>query len=155
MTSSLKASHEVRVFLEFVERSELPIDPQTIESRNPPEPDIRCIDSSTGLPRAFELVQLTDPRLAKDISDQSKHGEPAQFRWTADSTEAVYRGKLAKNYTTDCPVELLCYAALTVSPDDLVVPTLWEMIGRLGFGPFDRVWFLGEDGCYFVDERSP
>jgi hypothetical protein len=155
MSASLKASHEVRIFLEFVERSQLPIDPQTVESRKSPEPDIRCVDSSTGRPRAFELVRLTDPQLAKDNSRQIKHGEKAQFRWTADPTESTYRDKVQKNYTTDCPVELLVYADLTASPDDLVVPTLREMIDRLGFGPFHRVWFLGEDGGYFIDERQP
>ena len=43
MSASLKASHEVRIFLEFVERRQLPIDPQTVESRKSPEPDIRCV----------------------------------------------------------------------------------------------------------------
>jgi hypothetical protein len=107
--------------------------------------------------RVFEGVGVSPSPVScrKDNSRQIKHGEKAQFRWTADPTESTYRDKVQKNYTTDCPVELLVYADLTASPDDLVVPTLREMIDRLGFGPFHRVWFLGEDGGYFIDERQP
>lgn len=148
-----KAAHEVRVFLEFAARGPLKIDPQTIESRPTPEPDIRCVDSTTGRPRAFELVQLTDEKLAKDVSRQAKHGEEARFRWTADQTEATYRDKVEKSYTTDCAVELLVYAGLNVTPDDVVIPTLHEMIDRVGFGQFERVWLMGEDDCYLIDER--
>jgi hypothetical protein len=151
MSASSKAAHEVKIFLEFIEKSRLPIDPHTVESRNPQEPDIRCIDSTAG-PRAFELVQLTDPQLAQDIARQ-RTGEEAQFHWTADSTEAVYRGKVTKRYETDGPIELLCYAALTGSPDDLVIATLEDAIDRLGFGQFERVWFLGQNRSYLIRER--
>ena len=50
----------------------------------------------TPAPRAFELVQLTDPEIARDISRQNNHGAGAQFRWTADSAEAAYRAKCAR-----------------------------------------------------------
>ena len=43
-----KADRERRVFEEFVRKSGLPIDVATIESREPPEPDIRCFHSHDG-----------------------------------------------------------------------------------------------------------
>jgi hypothetical protein len=146
-----KAARERAVFLRFVERCHLSIDPRTVESRSAAtnEPDIRCIDSTTGKPRAFELVQLTDERMMKNLGRQSWHGG-----WVGDPTEATYRKKAAKTYQTDCPVELLVYGDPECF-DDVVAPKLEEIIGRIGFGPFHRVWLMGEDGCYLVGERLP
>src|ERR1700691_5673040 len=92
-TDETKAARERRVFLRFVERCQLSIDSGTVESRSAAtnEPDIRCVDSTTGKPRAFELVQLTDERMMKNLGAQSWHGG-----WVGDPTEAIYRKKAAR-----------------------------------------------------------
>jgi hypothetical protein len=73
MPSLDKAAHEVTVFKEFVAKSRLPIDVATIESREPDEPDIRCLHDTDG-PIAFELVQ---PR------NREERGGPNQTRHRA------------------------------------------------------------------------
>jgi hypothetical protein len=84
-----KAAQEIRVFREFVERSGLLIDPTTVQNRPPPEPDIRCVAAGEG-PVAFELVELCNPELAKDIGDQIKRGTSAKFLMLDDPGPAAF-----------------------------------------------------------------
>jgi hypothetical protein len=51
-----KERHERDVFSGFVAASALPIDPVTVENRQPPEPDIRCM--TPGGPCGFELSEI-------------------------------------------------------------------------------------------------
>ena len=150
MSSLDKVEHEVKVFEEFVAKSGLPIDAATIESREPDEPDIRCVHGTDG-PIAFELVQLTSPEIAKNVGDQIKRGAKPEANWTGDPTEDAIRRKIAKKYETDCPIELLCYTALTVSTDDEILDTI-ERTSDQGFGPFRRIWLLGEEVCRVAAE---
>ena len=52
-----KANREMQVFLEFLQKSELPIKRDSVENRMPPEPDILCRHKEQGFV-AFELVEL-------------------------------------------------------------------------------------------------
>jgi hypothetical protein len=153
MSSLDKAKHEVKVFKEFVAKSGLPIDAATIESREPDEPDIRCVHDTDG-PIAFELVQLTSPEIAKNVGDQIKRGAKSETNWTVDPTGDAIRGKIAKKYETDCPIELLCYAALTVSTDDQILDTIERITSDQGLGPFRRIWLLGEEVCRVAAESQ-
>ena len=144
-----KAARELRVFLEFAEKSKLAIDPATIESRPPPEPDVRCSIHNVGAV-AFELVELCNPELAKDIADQTKKGTPAKFLMLDDPSDAAFLSKLHKPYSTKLPIELLCYTGRTVALDDSILPTLRDLAQEHGLGPFRRVWFLGEETCEIV-----
>jgi hypothetical protein len=146
MSSSAKASKEVRLFLEFLERSRLPVDPSTVESREPPEPDVRCVIQQDG-PVAFELVEICNSELAKDIGDQLRRGTKPRFHMLDDLSRAAFLGKLRKNYHTDEPIELLCYTGRTAVPDDRSLLTLRDLADCHGLGPFRRVWFLGEKTC--------
>ena len=142
-----KAAREIRVFREFVERSGLPIDPTTVQNRPPPEPDIRCVVAGEGSV-AFELVELCNPDLAKDIGDQTKRGTRAKFLMLDDPGPAALRRKLSNVYPTDAPIELVCYTGRTAVPDDLSLITLRDtMDNHQGTHPFRRVWFLGEETC--------
>lgn len=58
-----KAQGERRIFRMFAEISGLNVDLSSIQSREPPEPDISCLVDS--LPVAFELVQAIDTGLAQ------------------------------------------------------------------------------------------
>jgi hypothetical protein len=153
MSSLDKAEHEVKVFEEFVAKSGLPIDAATIESREPDEPDIRCVHDTEG-PIALELVQLTSPEIAKNVGDQNKRGAKPEFNWTGDPTEGAIRGKIAKEYVTDCPIELLCYTRWTVSTDDLILETIERITSDQGLGPFRRIWLLGEEVCCVAAESQ-
>jgi hypothetical protein len=146
-----KAAREIRVFREFVERSGLPIDPTTVQNRPPPEPDIRCVVAGAG-PVAFELVELCNPDLAKDLGDQTKRGTPAKLHMGLDNPgPAVLRRKLSNVYLTDAPIELVCYTGRTAATDDLSLITLHDtMNNHQGHHPFRRIWFLGEETCEVV-----
>jgi hypothetical protein len=55
-----------------------------VQNRPPPEPDIRCVVAGEG-PVAFELVELCNPELAKDLGDQTKRGTPAKLHMGPDN----------------------------------------------------------------------
>jgi len=58
---------EIRIFIEFARAASPGIDINSIESRDPPQPDILCSDSTTGM-RAFELAELIDRIFARDLA---------------------------------------------------------------------------------------
>ena len=51
---------ELRVFRHFVQVARLPVIPESIEKRYPPEPDVHC-RLSHGEHVAFELVEICNP----------------------------------------------------------------------------------------------
>jgi hypothetical protein len=145
-----KAQRERAIFLRFVRAACPDIDPATIESRPPPEPDISCA-TFIGHGLAFELAELCPPDVAKAISDDLKRGRGATFVRTADPTQRILVNKLRKRYVSAVAVDLLCYAdGLLVTSDDVVLDVMRETIGAEGFGSFRSIWFLGEDGGVLV-----
>jgi hypothetical protein len=148
-----KAARELRVFREFIALAGLPIDPTTVENREPPEPDIRCVIDGLG-PTGFELVELCNSELAKDIGDQRKRGTPPKFLMLDDPSPAALRSKLRKVYQTDLPIELVCYSGRTAVPDDLSALTLRDVIGSEGTGSFRRIWFLGNRKCEVIADSE-
>ena len=58
-----KAQHERLVFLGFTKAARMQIDEDSVEVRNPPEPDIRC--SCEGHSTYFELGRLLDQGLQR------------------------------------------------------------------------------------------
>lgn len=81
-----KASREMHVFLEFIEKSGLPIERDSVENRPPPEPDILCMHKEEGF-IAFELGELCNEEIAETIAKDIRSGntEP-RFMWIADPT---------------------------------------------------------------------
>ncbi len=148
-----KASHEIQVFLEFLQKSGLPIERDSVENRTPPEPDILCRHKQQGF-IAFELVELCDGEIARIPAEVVRSGntEP-RFMWTADPSRQIICNKLEKKYQTKHPIELLCYTAgRLVTPDNVIIPTVQHIIELSGFGMFQRVWLLGEEACQIIAE---
>ena len=102
-----KASREKQVFLEFIQKSGLPIDLDSVENRVPPEPDILCRHQTQGF-IAFELVSLRDADIARATAPGKTE---SVFMWTADPTPQTICNKLQKHYATPHPIELLCYSS--------------------------------------------
>jgi hypothetical protein len=143
-----KASREMQVFLEFLQKSRLPIERDSVENRTPPEPDILCKHKEQGF-IAFELVELCNGEFARIPAEvvPSENTEP-RFMWTADPSSRIICNKLGKKYQTKHPIELLCYTdARLVTPDDVIIPTIQLIIELRGLGMFRRVWLLGEEAC--------
>ena len=55
-----RIEEELRTFRHFVQVARLPVVPESIEKRYPPEPDMRC-RLSHGEEVAFELVEICNP----------------------------------------------------------------------------------------------
>ncbi len=139
-----KSRRELKIFSDFVLRSGLPIDPSSVEKRNPPEPDILCKVGKEGFLR-FELVEICDDSLAETISYQRKLNNPGPvFLRLGNTGDSTLKNKRSKQYLTNYPIELLCYTdGRNVSPPDMIISKI-----RFYFdcerGPFRRIWFMGE-----------
>jgi len=106
-----KPQHELSVFLDFAKAAGISIDTSTVESRNPPEPDIRCICASE--PVYFELGRILDPYMQNRRKKALKNA-PTQVSVNTNRAGVPERDmlqeKLSKHYQTDgVPLELLLY----------------------------------------------
>lgn len=143
-----KGEIEKNIFQDFLKRSGLPINPDTVEKRAPPEPDILC-QRADGTFVAIELVEICDSNLAKAISRADSH-----YIRTTDPSQDVIERKLTKNYTAQHDIELLCYlGGRVVTPDDCVIPNITPLFQN-GDHVFKRVWLLGNKGIYLIWETS-
>ena len=139
-----KGEREVAVFLRFLEASQLPIDPGSVEKRSPPQPDIHCRHRYEGN-IAFELVELCDPNLARSIATASE-----AYLHTSDPSSRIISKKLRRQYIADAPVELLCYTARRIiTPDNVILPAIKPYL-RSWQHVFRRAWLLGSKGIYIV-----
>lgn len=150
-SEATKGLEEVDVFRLFVARSGAPIDPLSVEKRNPPEPDLLCRHATDGLV-AFELANLCDPEIARVIAAGPKARSDAFS--TSDPSAEVVRKKLKKTYMTGHPIELLVYSdGRLITPDDVIIPTITPILESRG-GPYRRAWFMGEKTTCLIWEAS-
>jgi hypothetical protein len=106
-----KAQHERSLFLEFARAARLQVEEPSVEVRQPPEPDIRCI--CEGQPVYFELARLLDQGMQR-LRLKAMRNAPQPV--TCDPKDVglperdVLRPKLSKTYSTrGVPLELLLY----------------------------------------------
>ena len=141
---SKKSRRELVIFRDFAKRSSLPIIPDSIENRCPPEPDILCrLGADEWV--AFELKEICSPDLRKGISDSIKsRGQYTPYiRGTSEYEEEKINDAFEKNYETEHPTELLFYVGASFTFDDTIVPTIRDSCRRHSHR-FRRVWFMGE-----------
>lgn len=140
-SAQLKAAAERDAFTRFIallDETDLWL---SIESREPPEPDLLCMHKQRGLV-AFELVAITDPLIAQVNAGFGTSQDGG--RWTSDPTERIIRKKLGRTYTTPHQVELLVYNdLLVITPDDAIVETVSRWLDAKD-PPFSKAWFMGE-----------
>jgi hypothetical protein len=154
MSESSKRDRERRIFIEFIEKAQLSVDVETIESRCPPEPDILCWDKAQGFV-AFELVELFEPQIAKALTKAAK-ADHSPIMWCSDPTRSILLSKLGKFYATNYPAELICCTpGRLVSPDDQIIDVMQEVLDNEGAGSFRRIWLLGEEVCQMVRGSAP
>lgn len=139
-----QAIREFGAFERFIKLGLLPIDPNTVEKRPDPEPDILCRIEGQGMV-AFELAELCAEDVAKLVA------KPARgFTWTSDPSARIVRDKLTKTYLTPHRIELLLHTeGRLVSTDDMIIATIRPILQSRD-GPFQRVWLHGEHGGYEV-----
>ena len=141
-SSSTKLLHEQEIFRRFTKCLGTEMEWLSVESRNPPEPDLLCTHSVLGS-IAFELVSLTDPVIAK-IQDGGSKANQSVFS-TSDPSSRIVREKLHKKYVIDKNyIELLVYSeGRLITPDDVIIPTILPLFNSIPH-TFKRVWFMGE-----------
>ena len=108
-----------------------------------PRPAVqRCLSHSGA------TAVICAPVLARDLAELGRNPlrKPVQH-WSVDPTEAIYLQKIGKSYSAK-KVNLLLYVdGRNVMPDDVVQAGLESLVGRLGKGPFDRLWLMNATAC--------
>lgn len=148
MTSeaSKGAEVEIPVFREFIYYGSLALDPDSVQKREPPEPDLLC-RTTNGEVVAFELVEICDSNLAKNKKDGA-------YIRTSDPSFDIVKSKLSKRYITDAPIELLCYTnGRVVSPDSFIAERVIPLISETVF-QYRRIWLFGQRGVMLIWERG-
>jgi hypothetical protein len=113
----------------------------SVTNTKPPQPDLLCKHNERGFV-AFELVAITDPKIAQVSSGYVGKGESSFY--TTDPTERIIRKKLGRSYETPYPIELLVYNdLLTLTPDDVIVEIASNWLDSKDH-PFVRAWYMGE-----------
>jgi hypothetical protein len=140
-SAARKAETERSVFLAFAERlNELDVW-LSVESTDPPAPDLLCTHAVTGRV-AFELVAITDPLIAKVNAGWSEPGVSSYE--TSDPTERIIRKKLRSRYETQHPLELIAYNDnLVITPEEAIISRLRSWLDATNH-PFRRAWYMGE-----------
>ena len=141
-----KAAREMRVFEDFINRSGLLIDWQSISKCDPPEPDILCMVSGEYV--AFELAEVCSPEIPREISSVPQTGGVSKFIRSSNPVSEIARKKIkkSKNYRTDYPIELLFYTSgRVVQPAEMSIASIRDAFSS-DAGRFRRVWFMGEHG---------
>ena len=137
-----KSQRELNVFREFAERSGLPIVSDSIEKRDPDEPDILCWITGQGYV-AFELKEWCAEDIAETIYKARKNPENPMFTWSSSPTCEFLRRTKSKEYETDHPIELVFYTdARTVETVDMITPKIRRHFAA-GDHTFRRVWLMG------------
>ena len=139
-----KAAREMQVFEDFIKRSGLPIDRQSVRKCDPPEPDMLCKVSGEYV--QFELAEVCSPEIPREISHIPQTGGVSKYIRSGDPIPEIARKKIKKseNYRTAYPIELLFYTAgRVVQPPDMSIPSIQKLFSS-GAGSFRRVWFMGE-----------
>lgn len=146
-TEQNKGRREIEIFICFVSASGLPINPATVEKRQPPEPDISCTHREDGR-LAFELAEICDPKLATFMSTVTEGG--AYYMRTADPSRQIIQRKIRRKYQTDYPVELLCYTdGRIITPADVILPTIRPYLASWK-SAFRRAWLLSRGQVHHV-----
>lgn len=106
-----KSSHEIEVFQEFAVASGLDIDPKSITSCEPPEPDILC--EIGGTPYYFELGRLLDkhsPQLRIEMVRSAPAPVPINPLLFGMPERDMLISKIEKSYETHGrPIDLILY----------------------------------------------
>jgi hypothetical protein len=143
-----KAYREYLTFLNFARVAPLDIDPNSIQNRPVPEPDILC--SVAGSREYFELGEVTDEGLAKRASIAERAGLDTNFGYMGqfEPLLKMITQKCSKTYSTNrLPASLLLhYNVGHQTPYPHVVAQVASDLRQLASqqfeaSPFAAIWF--------------
>jgi hypothetical protein len=147
-----KAERVGAIFERFAVVAGKDIDPATIKSGVPGEPDIICATFSSEV-LAFELCELCDQGLMAQSGRASKVlGIPSFSSLNCEDIRATFLKKLGKNYKGASKVDLLFYTdGRLIAPDEVAIDQLHVVLDNQVAVQFRSVWFLGERGTRQVE----
>jgi hypothetical protein len=148
--SEQKIRNERAALARFLDATKLPVNRSSIRKLcGNSQPDFACADND-GKEFAFELTAICAEEVAELIARPD-----VGFARTADPTDRIIRNKMHKTYATKLPIDLVCYwDARTVSTDDMILPTIKEVVNSASNSPFRRVWYHGEEGVWLIADVS-
>lgn len=145
-TPNKQKQSERDIFHRFAEATSfLLVDADSIDSRDPPEPDVWCTVSL--VPYYFELASITEPKMA--IAENSSPSSPKGGAYSNDAALlAIMKKKAHKKYSVDgIRVDLLLYYYEQPAPPEeelsKFLPIHKTVVEALTVGgPFSRVWIF-------------
>lgn len=155
-----KAFRERRIFTAFVAAAGLEIDAGSVSSESPPKPDISC--TILGHRHAFELTEITDDDLARNVSVNQKTGVTNGGPYSDDEPLLkTLSAKANRNYCAGVgtELELLAYYDKQRPPHlglDPSTKTELALLFRkmLLFGAWSRIWLYDlNDGKILLEYR--
>lgn len=139
--------NEWRTFGAFARVARLDVDPRTIENREPPEPDIRCLTS--GVLHYFELGEVVDQTLARTAGMASKEGQDI-FGGSLSQLaplRRIFEQKCSKTYVTNGrSLDLLLHYSVghqyphTARVQTDIGARHQGIVNDLRKSPFNRLW---------------
>ena len=140
-----KKVNEKRVAKLFAKVCPLKIKIDSIENRDPPEPDILC-ERENGQKVALELVEVIDEGLAKSVYTSSGKGGSYGHPIIKQICKKLSK---SKNYDTKARMELLVYYDLQPQmPTNVLKPTLEEhsmmLKKKLRKSDFKKIWIFND-----------
>ena len=140
-----KDQWERKIFTDFAQAAGLPVDPGSVTSGVPPQPDIRF--TSGGVEQWFELVEITDQDLARNHMISLRTGAITGGTFSQRvPLERSISSKAAKTYVTNgSRLDLLAhydkqYPAIRVAPD-LIPQAIGQVAAdMIASGVWSRVW---------------
>jgi len=135
-------TEELEVFKLFAEHCSMKITLDSIEKRQPPEPDILCLtDEGTNV--FFELVRIVDPTLAKGVSTQVKLQRDLEAKSNYETFQRKYENAcIALHFKKDLSKQARCNA----------IPAIISVLEELS-GGFEGVVDLNAKGLSSYLER--
>ena len=98
-----KAAREMQVFEDFIKRSGLPIDRQSVRKCDPPEPDMLCKVSGEYV--QFELAEVCSPEIPREISHIPQTGGVSKYIRSGDPVPEIARKKIKNLKTTGLHIQ--------------------------------------------------
>ncbi len=141
-----KAKNERECFAEFLKIVGWPADFTSVESRNPPAPDI--LYTFNGKSVAFELLSVTQREFLQPVIN-------AQIIYPSETTlRRNLLKKLETEYRSNVPIELLIYYRNSMATNDLNLLDAQEVLWNNSHDQFRRIWYLGENNRLFLFHKN-
>jgi hypothetical protein len=132
---------EMKIFKGFAGATNLKVDPGSEKNEEPPLPDISC--TVQGMPKFYELGEITDQDLAKNLSQSGSASTGGFFDEKGPLLRMLSKKAGSAYQTNGLPVELILHydKQFPFLPVEQLKGREAEIVAALlPSGPFSRIW---------------